>query len=101
MKYYSICRKILGNDIFNILVNDLLNRITNKFGKNINIEEFVRILEIHINVLIMLAISINFPHKKNEILKEIKKSEKYLITKTINSFEKDMEYYINQIAKNM
>lgn len=99
MKYYRICRKILGEEKFNELMDKLLNDIIKRFGKEINIEQFVKVLEINIDAIIMLAISKRCPNKRDRILKELNVSILYLVRNTISDFEQWGSEYIEIISK--
>lgn len=101
MKYYRICQKILGTHVFSKLVETLLNGIINKFGKEISIEQFVKILEINIDAVIMLGLSMIAPSEKSKVLEQLEISIPYLVSETLTDFEEDMNYYIKLIAKNL
>lgn len=101
MKYYRLCQKILGRAIFSELIETLLNKIIEKFGKEISIDEFVKVLEINIDAIIMLGLSITFPNRKKSILEELKNSIPYIVSKTLDEFERDMEYYIKMISQKL
>lgn len=100
MKYYIICRKMLGDTYFNELVEALLNKIIDKFGVEININTFVNILEINISAILMLAICKKYPNKKNIVINELHTSIKYLVTESIETYEKFTYKYIEVILKN-
>lgn len=99
MKYYRMCQKILGYEIFSKLVDYLLIGISEKFGKEITVDEFGKILEINIDALMMLSIAYKFPEKGELISHQIKISLPYLVTDTLDKFASEMDYYIKEIAK--
>ena len=101
MKYYRKCKKILGNQVFEELSELLLKRIIDKFGKQISVNKFVKILEINIDAVLMLGLASTYPKKREKILNELTTSKSFLITSTIDEFEKELNYYINLVAINL
>ena len=97
MKYYIICKQILGYEIFSKLIDTILLGIIKKFGKEITVNEFGKILEINIDILMMISISNRFPNKTEYVSEQIEIGLPYLITDTIEDFKKEMDYYINII----
>ena len=101
MKYYIICKQILGYEIFSKLIDTILLGIIKKFGKEITVNEFGKILEINIDVLMMISISNRFPNKNEYVSEQIEIGLPYLITDTIEDFKREMDYYINIISQKL
>ena len=99
MKYYHICQKILGYKIFSQLIEYLLKGISDKFGTEITVDEFGKIIEINIDALMMLAIASKYPSKKEFVMKQLEISISYLVTDTIEQFAIKNDYYITLIKE--
>lgn len=101
MKNYTKCKNLLGEIIFNELIENLLNHIVIKFSKDINIEDFVKILDININTILLLSNSNKYNYSESTIIKEFNKNSGNLIIEDINEFRKWADKYIKLIIKKL
>ena len=97
MKNYTKCKEILGEIIFNELIENLLNNIIVKFSKEINIEDFVKVLDVNISVILLLA-EYEKNTNKHKLINEFNKNTKYLIIDDINKFKNWADKYIKLIV---
>ena len=79
MKYYAICRKLLEDDEFEKLISDLVKKISKKFTEEISLETLVKILEINVSTILIIAIIDIVKVEKEKII--VPETEKFLVEK--------------------
>ena len=97
MKYYKICRKMLGDILFEKLVSNLIKKISTKFSEDISLEYLVKILDINISVILMLAISDVMNISKEKII--VPECRKFLVESNLDIMINEYNKYINVIKK--
>jgi len=99
-----MCSKILGKKDFEILVKELTSDITKKFSDEILLDEYIRILEVNIKIILIIAIS-NFleleaVEKEEKTKAKIKENEEYMMLNSTNKMEITYQKYIEKIQEN-
>lgn len=97
MKYYAICRKLLEDDEFEKLISDLVKKISKKFTEEISLETLVKILEINVSTILIIAIIDIVKVEKEKII--VPETEKFLVEKDFETMEKEYQKYIQIIRK--
>ena len=101
MKYYVMCKKLLGQKQFDELIKHLTNQIIKKFSSDIFLDSYMKILEYNIRLLIIISIGdilkLNEEEKAQKI--SFKENKKYLIYQTLIEFEENNKFFINKITK--
>lgn len=100
MKYYLMCKKVLGQKGFEKLVEDLTNQIIEKFSNSIILDKYMQILEYNIRLIMIISISnilgLDEGEKNTRIL--IKNEENFLLSSSLNEFEEKNKILINKIT---
>lgn len=100
MKYYLMCKKVLGQKQFDELVRHLTNQIIAKFSCSIFLDKYMQILEYNIRLIMIISISNVLNLNENEKVKRIslKNATNFLVTETLRDFEENNKYFINKIT---
>ena len=100
MKYYLMCKKVLGQKQFDELVRSLTNQIIDKFSSSIFLDSYMEILEYNIRLIMIISISNVLNLNENEKVKRIslKNSTNFLVAETLRDFEESNKYFINKIT---
>ena len=101
MEYYKQCQQNLGDIEFQKLISELTKKIIKKFGKEINVDQFVTILDINIKTIMLLSIAEAFPVKKDQITDIAQISTKYLVNNSLNNLNITFKHYILIIANSL
>lgn len=98
-KYVEILNEIIGNENYRELVADITNKSLDKFGRDISIEELVKIIEINIKSLLIIGLSLGMNLTKEEIDEKIYShhTEKYIVEDSFNQYIKKYSKYIKII----
>ena len=56
MKYYVMCKKLLGQKQFDELIKNLTNQIIKKFSSDIFLDKYMEVLEYNIRLLMIVSI---------------------------------------------
>lgn len=100
MKYYIMCKKVLGQKQFDDLVKSLTNQIMDKFSSNIFLDRYMEILEYNIRLIMIISISNVLNLNECEKLQRISlENMKYnFIAENLTQFEKNNQFFINKIT---
>ncbi len=100
MKYYLMCKKVLGEAQFDDLVSALTEQIVKRFTSSIFLDKYMEILEYNIRLIILIAIGnvlkLNESEKKERIT--LKETDNFLVTDTLEEFENKNKFFINKIT---
>lgn len=101
MKYYVMCKKLLGQKQFDELIKHLTNQIIKKFSSDIFLDSYMKILEYNIRLLIIISIGdilkLNGEEKAQKI--SFKENKEYLIYPTLIEFEENNKFFIRKITE--
>lgn len=99
MKYYLMCKKVLGQKQFDDLIRSLTNQIIDKFSSSIFLDRYMEILEYNIRLIMILSISNVLNLDEEEKIKRIslKNEKNFFVAKTLAEFEKKNKFFINKI----
>jgi len=100
MKFYLMCKKVLGEKQFDVLVAFLTDQIVEKFSNSIFLDEYMQILEYNIRVIMILSISnvLNLDEEEKSKRIFLEEKERYFVSDTLNEFEEKNQIYINKIT---
>lgn len=100
MKYYLMCKKVLGQKQFDELIMSLTNQTIEKFTSSIFLDQYMEILEYNIRLIMILSISNLLQLDDTEKQKRISlKDEKdFFVSKSLGEFEQKNSYFINKIT---
>lgn len=100
MKYYLMCKKVLGQKIFDELVKSLTDQIIKKFSKDIFLDIYMEILEYNIKIIMIISICnvLGFSKEEKEKRISLKENKKIFIADTVNEFEEENYKYIKKIT---
>lgn len=100
MKYYLMCKKVLGQKQFDDLIRSLTNQIIDKFSSSIFLDRYMEILEYNIRLIMILSISNVLNLDEEEKIKRIcLKNEKiFFVAEKLEEFEKNNKFFINKIT---
>ena len=100
MKYYLMCKKVLGQNQFDDLIKRLTDQIINKFSSNIFLDRYMEILEYNIRLIMIISISNVLKLSEEEKLKRIslKDTEGFFVAKNLSEFEENNKFFINKIT---
>jgi len=100
MKFYLMCKKVLGEKPFEEFVAFITDQIVEKFSSSIFLDEYMQVLEYNIRVIMILSISnvLNFTEeeKENRIILEDK--QRFLAAESISEFQRKNQFFINKIT---
>lgn len=100
MKYYLICKKVLGEAQFDELISALTEQIVVKFTGNIFLDKYMEILEYNMRLITLIAIGNVLKMDENEKKKKIALEETsgFLVADTLEEFENKNKFFINKIT---
>ena len=100
MKFYLMCKKVLGQKPFEEFVTFLTDQIVQKFSSDIFLDEFMEVLEYNIRIIMILSISnvlkFSEEEKENRIL--LGDKERFFAAENISEFQRKNQYYIDKIT---
>ena len=101
MKYYVMCKKLLGQKQFDELIKHLTNQIIKKFSSDIFLDSYMKILEYNIRLLIIISIGNILKLDEEEKAQKIsfKENKDYLIYTTLIEFEENNKFFIKKITE--
>ena len=100
MKFYLMCKKVLGEKPFEEFITFLTDQIVEKFSSNIFLDEYMLVLEYNIRVIMILSISnvLNFTDEEKEERIFLEDKEKFFAAESISEFQRKNQYYIEKIT---
>lgn len=100
MKYYVMCKKLLGQRQFDDLISKLTKQIIDKFTSSIFVDNYMQILENNIKVIMLIALCNVLELDENEKIEKIAlgKCKELLVVDSFREFEQMNKYYINKIT---
>lgn len=100
MKYYLICKKVLGEAQFDELISALTEQIVVKFTGNIFLDKYMEILEYNMRLITLIAIGNVLKMDENEKKKKIalEETSDFLVADTLEEFENKNKFFINKIT---
>lgn len=100
MKYYLMCKKVLGQNQFDDLVRSLTNQIIDKFSSNIFLDKYMEILEYNIRLIMIISISnvLNLNEHEKEERISLENINNFCIVETLREFEENNKFFINKIT---
>lgn len=100
MKYYLMCKKVLGQKQFDELIISLTNQVVDKFSSDIFLDKFMEILEYNIRLIMIISIANVLNLDEEEKVKRISLQEvkDFLIVETIKEFEEKNKSVIRKIT---
>lgn len=100
MKYYLMCKKVLGQKQFDDLIRSLTNQIIDKFSSSIFLDRYMEILEYNIRLIMILSISNVLNLDEEEKIKRIclKNEKNFFVAEKLEEFEKNNKFFINKIT---
>jgi len=100
MKFYLMCKKVLGQKPFEEFVSFLTDQIVEKFSSDIYLDDFMLVLEYNIRVIMILSMSnvlgFSEDEKENRILLE--DNGRFFAAESISEFQRKNQYYIEKIT---
>ena len=70
MKYYLMCKKVLGQRQFDELIKNLTNQVIDKFSGDIFLDRYMEILEYNIRLIMIISIGNVLKLDEDEKLKK-------------------------------
>lgn len=100
-KYVEVLNNIIGNKNYRKLVNDITNRVIDKFGGNISIEELITIIEINVKSLLIIGLSLGMNLTKNEIYEKVylEHTKKYIVEDSFDQYVQKYTKYIKIVEE--
>jgi len=100
MKYYLMCKKVLGQRQFDELIKNLTNQVIDKFSGDIFLDRYMEILEYNIRLIMIISIGNVLKLDEDEKLKRISlhNSKKFFVAETLNEFEESNKFFITKIT---
>lgn len=100
MKYYLMCKKVLGQKQFDELIISLTNQVVDKFSSDIFLDKFMEILEYNIRLIMIISIANVLNLDEEEKVKRISLQEvkDFLVVETIKEFEEKNKSVIRKIT---
>lgn len=100
-KYVEVLNSIIGNENYRELVSDITNKVIDKFGGDISIEELVTIIEINIKSLLIIGLSLGMNLTKNEIYEKVYSdhTKKYIVEDSFDNYIEKYTKYIEIIKE--
>jgi len=100
MKFYLMCKKVLGEKPFEEFVAFITDQIVEKFSSSIFLDEYMQVLEYNIRVIMILSISnvLNLDEEEKSKRIFLEEKERYFVSDTLNEFEEKNQIYINKIT---
>ncbi len=101
MKYYVMCKKLLGQKQFDELIKDLTNQIIKKFSSDIFLDKYMEVLEYNIRLLMIISLGNILKLSEEEKTQKIsfKENKEFLIYPTLAEFEENNKFFINKITE--
>lgn len=101
MKYYVMCKKLLGQKQFDELIKHLTNQIIKKFSSDIFLDKYMEILEYNIRLVIIISIGNVLKLSEEEKTEKIslEENKEYLIYSTLVEFEENNKTFINKATE--
>lgn len=101
MKYYVMCKKLLGQKQFDELIKHLTNQIIKKFSSDIFLDKYMEILEYNIRLLVIISIGnvLKLSEKEKAEKISLEEDKEYLIYPTLKEFEENNKSFINKATE--
>jgi len=100
MKYYLMCKKLLGQKQFDELVRGLTTQIIAKFSSDILLDRYMEILEYNIKIIMLISISnvleLDNTEKSQKIC--LKDAKEFFVAETISEFIEKNTHFVNKIT---
>lgn len=100
MKYYLMCKKVLGQTQFDELIKKLTEQIVEKFSNKIFLDKYMEILEYNTRLIVLISISNVMKMDKLEKEKRIllEDANDFFLADTLEEFEEKNKFFINKIT---
>ena len=98
MKYYVMCKKLLGQKQFEELIKSLTNQIIGKFSSDIFLDKYMEVLEYNIRLIMLISLGNVLQLSEAKKSKKISVNEEFLIYQTLDEFENNNKFFINKIT---
>lgn len=101
MKYYVMCKKLLGQKQFDELIKNLTNQIIKKFSSDIFLDKYMEVLEYNIRLLMIVSIGNILKLSEAEKTQKIsfKENKEFLLYPTLAEFEENNKFFISKITE--
>lgn len=100
MKYYLMCKKVLGQKQFDELVISLTNQVVDKFSSDIFLDKYMEILEYNIRLIMIISIAnvLNLDEEEKAKRISLQDAKDFLVVETIKEFEEKNKSFIRKIT---
>lgn len=99
INYVELFKNIIGDNYYKEIIDSLSIKTREKIKEDISLEEFMKIVELNIKIILIIGIAQYVGFKEDEIKQKIylPESKKYILEKNYNEFIKTYEKYINLV----
>ena len=100
MKYYLMCKKVLGQKQFDELIISLTNQVVDKFSSDIFLDKYMEILEYNIRLIMIISIAnvLNLDEEGKAKRISLQDAKDFLVVGTIKEFEEKNKSFIRKIT---